>query len=169
MSTSKQAVAGSAGAVAVAVAGRGGFAAAAGATWTSTLDDLRSTPTATSARSESSNSERRRDRQVVLKQKGYGVLGRTIRREGRWKIDPEDIHYKGPLPYKIYAEVKATRQMLRATSKTIDNRLAADPQGADGPGCGRDRQRRLRRVRAPTLSSGPAPSRRAWVRVAPLP
>jgi hypothetical protein len=38
-------------------------------------------------------------RQVVLKQQGYGVLGRDESdEEGRWKIDPEDLHFKGPLP-----------------------------------------------------------------------
>ncbi len=60
------------------------------------------------------------DRQVVLKQQGHGVLGRDDSdEEGRWKIDPEDIHYKGKLPYKIYAEVKATGKCAGATSKTI--------------------------------------------------
>jgi hypothetical protein len=57
---------------------------------------------------------------VVLKQKGHGVLGRdTSDEEGRWKVDPEDLHYKGQLPYKIYAEVKAAGKCAAATSKTI--------------------------------------------------
>ena len=57
----------------------------------------------------------------MLKQKGHGVLGRDESdEEGRWKIDPEGIHYKGPLPYKIYAEVKATGKCAGATSKTIE-------------------------------------------------
>jgi hypothetical protein len=61
------------------------------------------------------------DRQVVLKQQGHGVLGRDDSdEEGRWKIDPEDIHYKGPLPYRIYAEVKASGKCAGATSKTIE-------------------------------------------------
>ncbi len=61
------------------------------------------------------------DRQVVLKQKGHGVLGRDDSdEEGRWKIDPEDLHFKGQLPYKIYAEVKATGKCAGATSKTIE-------------------------------------------------
>jgi hypothetical protein len=60
------------------------------------------------------------DRQVVLKQQGHGVLGRDDSdEEGRWKIDPEDLHYKGKLPYKIYAEVKASGKCAGATSKTI--------------------------------------------------
>lgn len=60
------------------------------------------------------------DRQVVLKQQGHGVLGRDDSdEEGRWKIDPEDLHFKGQLPYKLYAEVKATGKCAGATSKTI--------------------------------------------------
>ncbi|HKB50757.1 MAG TPA: hypothetical protein VKC63_04950 [Solirubrobacterales bacterium] len=68
------------------------------------------------------------DRSVVLKQKGYGVLGRdTSDGEGRWKVDPETLHYKGKLPFKIYAEAKPLSQgaagtiykCLAATSKTI--------------------------------------------------
>jgi hypothetical protein len=68
-------------------------------------------------------------RKVVLKQKGYGVLGRTTSNEkGKWEINPEDLKYKGPLPYKLYAEVKPRSQgaagtnikCLAATSKTIE-------------------------------------------------
>ncbi len=68
------------------------------------------------------------ERKVVLKQKGHGVLGRdTSDDQGRWKIDPEDLHFKGQLPFKIYAEVKPQTQAtagpiyrcLAATSKTI--------------------------------------------------
>ena len=60
------------------------------------------------------------DREVVLKQQGHGVLGREDSdEEGRWKIDPEDLHFKGQLPYKLYAEVKATGKCAGATSKTI--------------------------------------------------
>lgn len=51
------------------------------------------------------------ERKVVLKQKGHGVLGRdTSDEEGRWKVDPEDLHFKGKLPFKIYAEVKPITQ-----------------------------------------------------------
>jgi hypothetical protein len=69
------------------------------------------------------------ERKVVLKQKGYGALGRdTSDQEGRWKVDPEDIHYKGPLPFKIYAELKPLSQGTAgtiykcsgATSRTIE-------------------------------------------------
>ena len=60
-------------------------------------------------------------RQVVLKQQGHGVLGRDQSdEEGRWKVDPEGLHFKGKLPYKIYAEVKATGACSGATSKTIE-------------------------------------------------
>jgi hypothetical protein len=69
------------------------------------------------------------DRSVVLKQKGHGVLGRTRSTDtGKWEVSPEGIHYKGQLPYKIYAEVKPLSQgtagtiykCLGATSKTIE-------------------------------------------------
>jgi hypothetical protein len=69
------------------------------------------------------------DRSVVLKQKGHGVLGRTKSTDtGKWEVSPESIHYKGQLPYKIYAEVKPLSQgtagtiykCLGATSKTIE-------------------------------------------------
>jgi hypothetical protein len=68
------------------------------------------------------------ERRVVLKQKGYGALGSdTSDEEGRWKVDPESIHYKGPLPFKIYAELKPLSQgtagtiykCAGATSRTI--------------------------------------------------
>jgi hypothetical protein len=69
------------------------------------------------------------ERVVVLKQKGQGVLGRaTSEAKGKWEVNPEDLKFKGPLPYKIYAEVKPLSQgtagtiykCLGATSKTIE-------------------------------------------------
>ena len=58
-------------------------------------------------------------RTVVLKQKGHGVLGRVSSTEtGKWEVPPEELHYKGPLPYKVYAEVKATSKCAGATSVT---------------------------------------------------
>ncbi len=69
------------------------------------------------------------ERSVVLKQKGHGVLGRTkSTATGSWEVNPEKLHYKGQLPYKIYAEVKPLTQAtagpiykcLAATSKTIE-------------------------------------------------
>jgi hypothetical protein len=68
------------------------------------------------------------DRTVVLKQKGHGVLGRDKSDEqGSWKVGPEGLHFKGQLPFKIFAEVKPLSQgtagtvynCLGATSKTV--------------------------------------------------
>ena len=76
----------------------------------------------------SGNSNCVAERTVVLKQKGQGVLGRTKSEDnGSWEVSPEDLHFKGPLPYKLYAEVKPLTQAtagpiykcLAATSKTI--------------------------------------------------
>lgn len=61
------------------------------------------------------------ERTVVLKQKGQGVLGRTKSTEtGKWEIPPEELRFKGPLPYKVYAEAKPTSKCDAATSKTIE-------------------------------------------------
>jgi hypothetical protein len=71
----------------------------------------------------------RAERTVVLKQKGHGVLGRDKSEDnGSWEVSPEDLHFKGPLPYNIYAEAKPLTQAtagpiykcLAATSKTIE-------------------------------------------------
>jgi hypothetical protein len=60
------------------------------------------------------------DRTVVLKQRGHGVLGRdTSDEQGRWKVGPEGLQFKGQLPFKIYAEAKASAGCAAATSKTI--------------------------------------------------
>jgi hypothetical protein len=76
----------------------------------------------------STNSNCIAERTVVLKQKGHGVLGRTKSTDsGSWEINPEDLRYKGQLPYKIYAEAKPLTQATAgpiykcgaATSKTI--------------------------------------------------
>lgn len=77
----------------------------------------------------SGNSNCVAERTVVLKQKGYGVLGRDKSEDnGSWEVSPEDLRFKGPLPYKLYAEVKPLTQAtagpiykcLAATSKTIE-------------------------------------------------
>jgi len=69
------------------------------------------------------------ERTVVLKQKGHGVLGRTKSTEtGKWEVPPEELHFKGPLPYKLFAELKPLSQgtagtiykCAGATSKTIE-------------------------------------------------
>ncbi|HSS05251.1 MAG TPA: hypothetical protein VLK89_08725 [Solirubrobacterales bacterium] len=68
------------------------------------------------------------ERAVVLKQQGHGVLGRAQSTEtGKWEVNPEDLHFKGQLPYKIYAELKPKSEGTAgtiykcggATSKTI--------------------------------------------------
>ncbi|MDX6608510.1 MAG: hypothetical protein QOF85_435 [Solirubrobacterales bacterium] len=69
------------------------------------------------------------ERTVVLKQKGHGLLGRTKSTDtGSWEVSPEELKFKGPLPYKLYAEVKPLTQATAgpiykceaATSKTIE-------------------------------------------------
>jgi hypothetical protein len=69
------------------------------------------------------------ERSVVLKQKGHGVLGRTkSTATGSWEVSPEKLHFKGALPYKIYAEVKPLTQATAgpiykceaAISKTVE-------------------------------------------------
>jgi hypothetical protein len=81
-----------------------------------------------SGKVKASNANCVEQRTVVLKQKGYGVLGRATSNEnGKWEVDPTGIRYKGPLPYKIYAEAKPVSQgtagtiykCLAASSKTI--------------------------------------------------
>jgi hypothetical protein len=62
-------------------------------------------------------------RKVVLKQKGYGALGKaTTDDQGKWEVPIESIKYKGGLPYKVYAEVKPLSQ---GTAGTIYKCLGA--------------------------------------------
>jgi hypothetical protein len=77
----------------------------------------------------SANSNCVAERSVVLKQQGHGVLGRTKSTDtGSWEVNPEELKFKGQLPYKIYAEVKPLTQATAgpiykcgaATSKTIE-------------------------------------------------
>jgi hypothetical protein len=77
---------------------------------------------------KSPNSNCLAGRTVVLKQQGHGVLGTdTSDDKGRWKVDPEDLHFKGKLPFKINAVLKPITQATAgpiykcsgATSKTI--------------------------------------------------
>jgi hypothetical protein len=86
-------------------------------------------PYAYSGKVKAANPNCVEERTVVLKQKGYGALGRTTSDEqGKWEIAPETLRYKGPLPYKLYAEAKPVSQgtagtiykCLAATSKTIE-------------------------------------------------
>jgi hypothetical protein len=116
-------------ALALAIAAAGLSAIPAGATKTvSIASTLQISAYGYFGKVKSPNSGCVEDRRVVLKQKGYGVLGSdTSDEEGRWKIDPEDLHYKGKLPFKLYAEAKPLSQgtagtiykCLGATSKTI--------------------------------------------------
>ncbi len=56
------------------------------------------------------------ERTVVLKQKGHGVLGRTkSKASGSWEIPPEELKFKGQLPYKLYAEVKPSSEGAAGT------------------------------------------------------
>src|SRR4051794_40515158 len=56
----------------------------------------------------SSNKACASERTVVLKQQGHGVLGRTkSKASGGWEVPPDQLKFKGPLPYKVFAEVKA--------------------------------------------------------------
>jgi hypothetical protein len=59
-------------------------------------------------------------RTVVLKQQGHGTLGRATSDEnGNWKVPPENLKFKGQLPFKLFAEAKASGSCGAATSKTI--------------------------------------------------
>jgi hypothetical protein len=59
-------------------------------------------------------------RQVVVKQVGIGKIGSAeVTATGRWTAEPK---YKGPLPYKVYAEVKPVSE---GTAGTIFKCLAA--------------------------------------------
>ena len=105
-------------------------AAPAGATKTVTIQSsLQISVYGYKGKVTSANSACVEDRTVVLKQKGYGKLGSAKSSEtGKWEVNPEDLHFKGPLPYKLFAEVKPLSQgaagtiykCLGATSKTIE-------------------------------------------------
>jgi hypothetical protein len=105
----------------------------AGAAGTGQTVNVRSTLTLSvygyKGKVKATNSNCVAERSVVLKQKGHGVLGRTkSTATGSWEVNPEKLHYKGQLPYKIYAEVKPLTQAtagpiykcLAATSKTVE-------------------------------------------------
>ena len=114
-------------AAAVAVAALAGVAAA---TRTVTIPStIKISAYAYKGRVTSSNKACASERTVVLKQKGHGVLGRTeSKASGSWEVPPEELHFKGPLPYKVYAEVKTRSEgtagtiykCLGATSKTVE-------------------------------------------------
>jgi hypothetical protein len=68
----------------------------------------------------SSNANCVEDRQVVVKEKGYGKIGSTTTTStGSWKAEPK---YKGNVPLKVWAEVKPVTQ---GTAGTIYKCLGA--------------------------------------------
>jgi len=82
-------------------------------------------PVASAGKVVSSNANCVEDRQVVVKEKGFGKIGAaTTNAKGGWQTEPK---YKGNVPLKVYAEVKPVTQgtagtiykCLGATSKTI--------------------------------------------------
>jgi hypothetical protein len=82
-------------------------------------------PYGSAGKVSSSNANCVEDRQVVVKEKGYGKIGSTTTSStGSWKAEPK---YKGNVPLKVYAEVKPVTQgtagtiykCLGATSKTL--------------------------------------------------
>jgi len=86
-----------------------------------------------------------------------------------WKADLEELNENIEIPARVFAEVKPSTQ---ATAGPIYKCLAAVSKD------GRNRRRlsrkarfyrRFCRVRRPTFSSGPAPSRSALARTSPLP
>ncbi|MFI5028386.1 MAG: hypothetical protein ACHQCF_05330 [Solirubrobacterales bacterium] len=128
MSTSSRLRAALGALVAVAVA-VGALAGSAAATRTVTIPtSLKISVYAYRGKVSSPNHACASERTVVLKQVGHGVLGRTeSTASGKWEVPPEELHYKGPLPYRIFAEVKTRSEgaagtiykCLGATSKTI--------------------------------------------------
>jgi hypothetical protein len=82
-------------------------------------------PVASAGKVVSSNANCVEDRQVVVKEKGFGKIGAaTTNAKGGWQAEPK---YKGSVPLKVYAEVKPITQgtagtvykCLGATSKTV--------------------------------------------------
>jgi hypothetical protein len=68
----------------------------------------------------SSNANCVEERQVVIKEKGYGKIGAaTTSATGGWKAEPT---YKGNVPLKVWAEVKPVTQ---GTAGTIYKCLGA--------------------------------------------
>jgi hypothetical protein len=82
-------------------------------------------PFASAGKVSAANANCVEDRQVVVKEKGFGKIGATSTSStGSWKAEPK---YKGNVPLKVYAEVKPVTQgtagtiykCLGATSKTL--------------------------------------------------
>jgi hypothetical protein len=127
MSKSKRIKAGSV-AMVVAVAAMAMAVVSASANEPGETVTLKSTitinPYGSAGKVSSSNANCVEDRQVVVKEKGYGKIGSTTTSStGSWKAEPK---YKGNVPLKVYAEVKPVTQgtagtvykCLGASSKT---------------------------------------------------
>jgi hypothetical protein len=78
---------------------------------------------------KSGNSNCVGERTVVLKQKGNGVLSRSVSKpNGNWRADLEALNENIKIPAKVYAEVKPSTQAtagpiykcLGAVSKTVE-------------------------------------------------
>jgi hypothetical protein len=78
---------------------------------------------------KSANSNCVGERTVVLKQKGNGVLSRSVSKpNGNWRADLEALNENIKIPAKVYAEVKPSTQATAgpiykcgaAVSKTVE-------------------------------------------------
>jgi hypothetical protein len=77
-------------------------------------------PYGSAGKVSSSNANCVEDRQVVIKEKGFGKIGATTTSStGSWKAEP---NYKGNVPLKVWAEVKPVTQ---GTAGTIYKCLGA--------------------------------------------
>jgi hypothetical protein len=77
-------------------------------------------PYASAGKVSAANANCVEDRQVVVKEKGFGKIGATTTSStGSWKAEP---NYKGNVPLKVWAEVKPVTQ---GTAGTIYKCLGA--------------------------------------------
>lgn len=77
-------------------------------------------PFGSAGKVSSANANCVEDRQIVVKEKGYGKIGSTTTSStGSWKAEPK---YKGNVPLKVWAEVKPVTQ---GTAGTIYKCLGA--------------------------------------------
>ncbi|HEY4778505.1 MAG TPA: hypothetical protein VIH47_02800 [Solirubrobacterales bacterium] len=77
-------------------------------------------PFGSAGKVSSSNANCVEDRQVIVKEKGYGKIGSTSTSStGSWKAEPK---YKGNVPLKVWAEAKPVTQ---GTAGTIYKCLGA--------------------------------------------
>jgi len=77
-------------------------------------------PFASAGKVSAANANCVEDRQVVIKEKGFGKIGATTTSStGSWRAEPK---YKGNVPLKVWAEVKPVTQ---GTAGTIYKCLGA--------------------------------------------